>query len=187
MLINDIKYQTIWLDRNDSACVQIIDQRFLPHEFVIEELRSLDDAIVAIRDMHVRGAPLIGATAAWGMYLAAVEGAGSDLSSLQQAGEQLKQARPTAVNLAWAVDRVISAISAGDGDPVEITRSTAESICREDVEICRQIGEHGLALIEEIAFAKQSAAVNILTHCNAGWLAAVDWGTATSPVYHAQQ
>ena len=187
MLINDVKYRTIWLDSSDSGCVQIIDQRFLPHEFVIEDLRSLDDAFVAIRDMHVRGAPLIGATAAWGMYLAAAEGTNSDLSSLQKAGEKLKQARPTAVNLAWAVDRVISALSDRDGDPVEIARSTAESICLEDIEICRQIGGHGLALIEEIAFRKQSGAVNILTHCNAGWLATVDWGTATSPVYHAQE
>lgn len=187
MLVNDTKYHTIWLHGNDAGCVQIIDQRYLPHEFIIEDLRSLDDAIVAIRDMHVRGAPLIGATAAWGMYLAAIEGENSDFGSLQKAGEALKQARPTAVNLAWAVDRVISEISAGVGDTAAIARSTAESICSEDVEICRQIGEHGLALIEEIAFRKQSAAVNILTHCNAGWLATVDWGTATSPVYHAQQ
>jgi methylthioribose-1-phosphate isomerase len=187
MLVDDTEYQTIWLHGDDAGCVQIIDQRFLPHEFIIEDLRSLDDAIVAIRDMHVRGAPLIGATAAWGMYLAAREGAISDLHGLQKAGEALKQARPTAVNLAWAVDRVISDISAGDADRAETARSTAESICSEDVEICRQIGEHGLGLIEEIAFRKQSAAVNILTHCNAGWLATVDWGTATSPVYQAQR
>lgn len=183
MLVNGEPHQTIWLQRQDPGCVQIIDQRALPHNLVIEDLRSLDDAIVAIRDMHVRGAPLIGATAAWGLYLAALETA--DNSAMLQAGERLKQARPTAVNLAWAVDRVISKLS--NGDPVDIIKSEAELICQEDIEICRMIGVHGLGLIREISRQKQGRPVNILTHCNAGWLATVDWGTATSPIYHACQ
>ncbi len=188
MLVNGKSYRTIWLNPQDPACVQIIDQRALPHDFVIEELRSLDDAIVAIRDMHVRGAPLIGATAAWALYLVAVEqGASFQVNNLKLAGEQLKLARPTAVNLAWAVDRVISKLSSSDKDSVNIIKTEAQDICEEDVEICRLIGVHGLTLIEEIAEKKQGQAVNILTHCNAGWLATSDWGTATSPIYQAQQ
>ena len=101
MLVNGKPYRTIWLDPKDANCVEIIDQRFLPHELVIEKLRSLDDATIAIRDMHVRGAPLIGATAAWGMYLAMIQCREGDLNYLKKAGEQLKQTRPTAVNLAW--------------------------------------------------------------------------------------
>ncbi len=184
MLINAKPYRTIWLNQQDPGCVQIIDQRALPHEFLIEDLCSLDDAIIAIRDMHVRGAPLIGATAAWGLYLAVVE---HGASFVKQAGEQLKQARPTAVNLAWAVERVISKLASSNDDAVNIVKTEAEDICREDVEICRQIGVHGLGLIEDIAEKKQGKPVNILTHCNAGWLATLDWGTATSPIYQAQQ
>ena len=120
MLVNGKPYRTIWFNQQDPGCIQIINQCALPHEFVIEDLRSLDDAIVAIRHMHVRGAPLIGATAAWGLYLAALDhGASFDLNSLKQAGEQLKQARPTAVNLAWAVDRVISKLASSNNDSVD--------------------------------------------------------------------
>ncbi len=188
MLVSGKPYRTIWLNQQDSGGVQIIDQRALPHEFVIEELHNLNDAVVAIRDMHVRGAPLIGATAAWGLYLAAIgQGASLDLDSLQQAGEQLKQARPTAVNLSWAIDRVIQKVAASTGDYISIVKAEAEHICEEDIEICRSLGEHGLTLIEDIARKKQSGVVNILTHCNAGWLATLDWGTATSPIYQAQQ
>ncbi len=188
MLVDGKPYRTIRLDQKDPGCVQIIDQRVLPHEFVIEDLRSLNEAIVAIRDMHVRGAPLIGATAAWGMYLAAMtQGSSVNLDSLVKAGELLKKARPTAVNLAWAVDRVILKLSLGTGNLVDMIRSEAEIICAQDVEICRLIGMHGLALIEHIARRKHGEVVNILTHCNAGWLAALDWGTATSPIYQAQQ
>lgn len=182
MLVNGKPHRTIWLKTGEPDCVQIIDQRFLPHEFVVEELRSVDDAIRAIADMQVRGAPLIGATAAWGLYLAAIEAV--DEAAIVQAGDQLKQARPTAVNLAWAVDRIISKL--GNVDPVELIKQEAESICDEDVEICRSIGESGLPLITDIA-KRKNGPVNILTHCNAGWLATVDWGTATSPIYHAQQ
>lgn len=184
MLVNGEPYRTIWLNQQDPGCVEIIDQRFLPHEFIVEELRSLDDAVIAIRDMHVRGAPLIGATAAWGLYLAILQAGKNDL---HKAAEELKQARPTAVNLAWAVDRVLSRLGCFDGNAVEIVKQEAQAICDEDIDICRQIGMHGLTLIEGIARKKQPSRVNILTHCNAGWLATLDWGTATSPIYQAQQ
>ncbi len=188
MLVNGKPFRTIWLNRQNPGCVQIIDQRALPHELVIEELRSLEDAFVAIRDMHVRGAPLIGATAAWGLYLSALEQGGSvNLSDIFKAGEQLKSARPTAVNLGWAVDRIISKLASGEHNPVELIKVEAENLCEEDVEICRLIGVHGLRLIEDISRREKGQVVNILTHCNAGWLATLDWGTATSPIYQAQQ
>lgn len=187
MLVNSKPYRTIWLKSGQPGCVQIIDQRFLPHEFVVEELRGVDDVIEAIADMHVRGAPLIGAAAAWGLYLAVVQQSGDfDIEKLKQDGERLKAARPTAVNLAWAVDRVIARLELASSGFLELTRREAESICDEDVEICRKIGEFGLGLISDIARQKNGP-VNILTHCNAGWLATVDWGTATSPIYQAQQ
>ncbi|MCP3689079.1 MAG: S-methyl-5-thioribose-1-phosphate isomerase, partial [Gammaproteobacteria bacterium] len=188
MLVNRKPQRTIWLKPDDPACVEIIDQRRLPHAFMIEELRSVEDAVIAIRDMYVRGAPLIGATAAWGMYLSVVEqGDGFNLDALRRDGQRLQAARPTAVNLAWAVDRVYARLASTDSAPLEHARSEAETICDEDVEICRRLGGFGLTLIEDIAKRKNGRPVNILTHCNAGWLATVDWGTATSPIYQAQQ
>lgn len=187
MRVNGQPHRTIWLKAGEPDCVQIIDQRFLPHEFVIEELRSVEDAIQSIADMHVRGAPLIGAAAAWGLYLAVVRQSGCfDIEKLKQDGERLKSARPTAVNLAWAVDRMIFRLESVGSDYLALARREAELICDEDVEICRKIGEFGLSLISGVANQK-NCQVNILTHCNAGWLATVDWGTATSPIYHAQQ
>jgi len=187
MLVEGKPHRTIWL-AEDPGCVQIIDQRALPHAFVVEDLRSLDDAFIAIRDMHVRGAPLIGATAAWGLYLALIElekKGDNTLPQLIVAATRLKAARPTAVNLAWAVDRVVAKLEDGGSICPASARSEAEAIVEEDVEICRMIGVHGVSLIEEIAARKPGETVNILTHCNAGWLATVDWGTATSPIYHA--
>ncbi len=187
MRVNGQAHRTIWLKAGEPDCVQIIDQRFLPHELVIEDLRSVEDVIQAIAEMHVRGAPLIGATAAWGLYLSVVQQPGDfDIGKLKQAGERLKAARPTAVNLAWAVDRMIAILELANSDFTDLTKREAELICDEDVEICRKIGEFGLSLISDIAKQKNGP-VNILTHCNAGWLATVDWGTATSPIYHAQQ
>lgn len=187
MLVEGKPRRTIWLKPGDPDCIQIIDQRALPHAFVIEELRSLDDSIRAIRDMHVRGAPLIGATAAWGLYLAAIqlEQENKDIEHLRHAADRLRAARPTAVNLAWAISRVMSRLESEVSCLAAAARSEAEAIVEEDVEICRMIGVHGLSLIEDIATRKPDRTVNILTHCNAGWLAAVDWGTATSPVYQA--
>ena len=183
--------RTIWLKPDDPAVVQIIDQRQLPHRLVIADLRTVEDAAAAIKDMAVRGAPLIGATAAWGLYLAARKAARDNdpdpLAALTTAGAMLKAQRPTAVNLAWAVDRVLAALPAG-GDAaalVAATRARAEALADEDAEICRMIGVHGLALIQDIADSKGGGPVNVLTHCNAGRLACIEWGTATSPVYQA--
>jgi len=189
MKVHGEHYRTIWLHRDDPRVVQIIDQRDLPHRFVIEDLRTVDEVCVAIADMHVRGAGLIGATAGYGMYLAAATApAEADLSGhLAACGEQLKATRPTAVNLAWAVDRQLAALAraASREETLARARETADAIADEDAEFCRRIGEHGVSLIEEIGARKRGGTVNILTHCNAGWLAFVDYGSATAPIYAA--
>ena len=184
-------YRTIWLKEDDAHVVQIIDQRHLPHQFVVEDLRTVDDVARAIKDMHVRGAGLIGATAGFGMYLAALHApAESFMESLAADGEKLKATRPTAVNLAWAVERQLEAIGAVEGGSeakIETARATAQNIADEDADYCRRIGEHGVALIAEISRRKNGEPVNILTHCNAGWLAFVDYGSATAPMYAAHE
>lgn len=178
--------RTIWLHPSDPGVVQIIDQRALPHRWVIEDLRRVDEAAAAIKDMHVRGAGLIGATAGYGMYLAALEAKGDVLSHLREAGERLKATRPTAVNLAWAVDRQLRALaSAGPDEIPRIALQTAKAIADEDAEACRRIGEHGCRLIGDLSRTKNGGPVRILTHCNAGWLAFVDYGSATAPIYAA--
>jgi methylthioribose-1-phosphate isomerase len=190
MLVEGKSHRTIWLHPDDPGCVQIIDQRALPHQFIIEELRSVDDTVHAIADMHVRGAPLIGATAAWGIYLAAYEmeqDGANNLQHLRSSASLLMAARPTAVNLAWAVNRVMSKLETNASSFAASAKSEAKAIVEEDIETCRMIGVHGLTLIENIATRKPGEPVNILTHCNAGWLATVDWGTATSPIYQAHQ
>ena len=189
MNVNGKPTRTIWLHPQDPAVVQIIDQRALPHAWVIEDLSTVDQVATAIRDMHVRGAGLIGATAGFGMYLAAREAAATANAAdyFHEAGNRLKATRPTAVNLAWAVDRQMNAV-ADASSPAEmagIALSTARAIADEDASACRRIGEHGVSLIEEISRAKGGAPVQILTHCNAGWLAFVDYGSATSPIYAA--
>jgi methylthioribose-1-phosphate isomerase len=182
-------FRTIWLKPGDECGVELIDQRFLPHQFVIEEVRTLEQMATAIREMHVRGAGLIGASAGYGMYLAAIEGAARDSvdEHLVHAAAQLKATRPTAVNLSWAVERQLSKIAQGKnaGEKVAIALHTASLIAEEDAEQCRMIGQHGLKLIEQIAQKKAGKPVNVLTHCNAGWLAFVDYGSATSPIYAA--
>lgn len=185
-------YRTIWLKEDDPQTVQIIEQRLLPHQFIIEDLSSVDDVARAIKEMHVRGAGLIGATAGYGMYIAALhaprDSATAFMSSLTAAGEKLKATRPTAVNLEWAVERQLEAIKAAGEDieeKIETALRMAQTIADEDAEFCRRIGEHGKAIIEEISRRKQGETVNILTHCNAGWLAFVDYGTATAPIYAA--
>lgn len=171
MKVGGTPYRTIWLKRGDERVVQIIDQRALPHQFVIEEITAVDEMARAIREMHVRGAGLIGAAAGYGMYLAALAG-----EDLRDAAEKLIATRPTAINLRYAVERQLAA-----GGLIEV----AQQIADEDAEHCRAIGEHGLAFIEQIAQRKNGAPVNVLTHCNAGWLAFVDYGSATSPIYAA--
>jgi methylthioribose-1-phosphate isomerase len=186
--VNAEDFRTIWLCPDDDSVVQIIDQRVLPHDYRIHDLKSWQDGVVAIKDMYVRGAPLIGATAAWSLYLATLD-TKNPTSEIRTAADALLKSRPTAVNLRWAVERVLAAVGeASDStDLRSLTRREAENICVEDIAISRGIGEHGLRLIEEVAANKNGAAVNILTHCNAGSLATINWGTATAPIYFAQQ
>ena len=175
-------YKTIWFENN---LVKIINQTKLPHQFMIKDLKTVKDAITAIKTMEVRGAPLIGATAAYGLALSIIEK--NDLSFLKKSSEELIASRPTAINLKWAVDRMIKKLSGvNDKDTLKIALDEAKAITEEDVKFCKNIGLNGLKIIEKIANKKKDT-VNILTHCNAGWLATIDWGTATSPIYHAHQ
>jgi methylthioribose-1-phosphate isomerase len=178
-------FRTIWLKADDPSVVQIIDQRLLPHEYTVHDLRTWQDADTAIADMYVRGAPLIGATAAWGLYLAAL--ADPTPAGVRSAAEALLQSRPTAVNLRWAIERVLRLVEASGDDLVQRIRADAQAICDEDVEISRGIGDHGVRLLEEIARRKPGETINVLTHCNAGSLATINYGTATAPIYFAQQ
>lgn len=183
MRINGRHYRTIWV-AGDGWSVEIIDQTRLPFSFETARLTTLDDAARAIRTMQVRGAPLIGATAAYGVCLALREDA-SD-AALEAACETLMATRPTAVNLRWALDEMMAAVRNQPHDNrLAAAYARAASLCDEDVETCRQIGANGLPLIRAAAEAKPGATVNILTHCNAGWLACVDWGTALAPIYMA--
>ena len=182
MLINGKTFRTIWFENN---IVKIIDQTKLPHVFAIKELKKVEDAINAIKTMEVRGAPLIGATAAYGLVLSIIEN--NDQSFLKKSSENLIQSRPTAINLKWAVDRMMKKLSGVNSKEIlKISINEAQAICEEDVKFCKNIGLNGLKIIEDI-FNKKKDTVNILTHCNAGWLATIDWGTATSPIYHAHK
>jgi len=186
MKINGRAMRTLWSAPDGSGDVEVIDQTLLPHRVEIVRLRSLDDAARAISDMTVRGAPLIGATAAYGLCLA-LRADPSD-AALAEATQILRATRPTAVNLAWALDEMTRAVSPlAPETRLAAAQAKAATICDEDVEACRQIGQHGLALIRA-AQAKRAdgGPVNVLTHCNAGWLATVDWGTALAPIYAAQ-
>ena len=182
MNINGKAFRTIWFDNN---IVKIIDQTKLPHQFIIKELKTVKDTILAIKNMEVRGAPLIGATAAYGMVLSIIEN--NDQSFLKKSSEDLIKSRPTAINLKWAVDRMMKKLSGVNSEEIlNIAIKEAKNICEEDVGFCKNIGVNGLKIIEEISKKKKDT-INILTHCNAGWLATIDWGTATSPIYHAHK
>ncbi len=182
MKIDGKSYKTIWFEKNS---VKIIDQTKLPHKFIVKGLKTVQDAINAIKTMEVRGAPLIGATAAYGLVLSIIEK--NDLSFLKKSGEDLIASRPTAINLKWAVDRMMKKLTGvNDKDILKIALDEAKAITEEDEKFCKNIGLNGLKIIENIAHKKKDT-VNILTHCNAGWLATIDWGTATSPIYHAHQ
>ena len=184
MKIEGKEYRTIWFDEKKQT-VKIIDQTKLPHQFIIKDLRTVKDAINAITTMEVRGAPLIGATAAYGLVLSIIEK--NDLSYLKKSSENLIKSRPTAINLKWSVDRMMKKLSGvNDKDILKMAIDEAKSITQEDIGFCKNIGLNGLKIIEEM-FDKKKDTVNILTHCNAGWLATIDWGTATSPIYHAHQ
>ena len=200
MKVGGQHFRTIWLHPTNERVVQLIDQRFLPHRFVVEDVSTVEQMADAIREMHVRGAGLIGASAGYGMYLAGLSQTGGCSAEefdagLSEAAEKLKATRPTAVNLAWAIERVRAELAVRAGravketlavqEKVKLALCIAKKIAAEDEENCRMIGEHGLNLIEEIARAKNGKPVNILTHCNAGWLAFVDYGSALAPVYAA--
>jgi methylthioribose-1-phosphate isomerase len=181
MKIDGVPYRTIWL-ADDGASVEVIDQTLLPHTFAVQRLTTAEEAGVAISTMVVRGAPLIGATAAWGMALAAREDASDE--ALSRAAAALFRTRPTAVNLRWAVERMLAHLKPlPPADRMAAAYAEAARICDEDVAACEAIGTHGAALIHQAFDGKTPA--NILTHCNAGWLATVDWGTALAPIYKA--
>ncbi len=183
MKINGKPFRSIWYDA-DQAVVRIIDQRWLPHELRITTLKTLEEFETAIVEMWVRGAPLIGATAAYGIAEQMARDPGD--GSLEQAWERLHSTRPTAINLRWALDRCRAALlPLSPQDRAQAAFQLAHELCDEDVEINRSIGLHGLKLIREIAAKKPGEPVRLLTHCNAGWIATVDFGTATSPMYHA--
>ena len=184
MKINGKAYRTIWFDEKDQA-VKIIDQTKLPHRFKIKNLKTVKDAINAIKTMEVRGAPLIGATAAYGIVLSIMEK--NDPAFIKTSSEDLIKSRPTAINLKWAVNRMIKKLSGVNNNEIlKIALEEAKLICEEDVKFCENIGLNGLKIIQEI-YNKKKNTVNILTHCNAGWLATIDWGTANSPIYHAHK
>ncbi|MBT5220178.1 MAG: hypothetical protein HOM16_11960, partial [Woeseia sp.] len=169
------EFRTIWQKQDDPKVVQIIDQRKLPHEYVVHDLTKWQDGAFAISEMLVRGAPLIGATAAWSLYLAALEYGATEngTNAIKDVAATLGETRPTAVNLRWALDRVIRVLDAATIDSADISladilEAEAKAICEEDVEISRGIGIHGLELIKEISRRKRGQPVNVLTHCNAG-------------------
>ncbi|MFN0218947.1 MAG: S-methyl-5-thioribose-1-phosphate isomerase [Hyphomicrobium sp.] len=183
MRLNGAAMRTIW-PAADGRSVEIIDQTRLPHEIATLKLRTLDDAAYAIQAMLVRGAPLIGVTAAYGLALALLKSA-SD-AALDAAVRLLAEQRPTAVNLRWALDQVSRTVrSLPEADRAAAAFAKAGAIADDDVEMCRRIGAFGLPIIRAIAERKGGNPVKVLTHCNAGWLACVDWGTATSPIYQA--
>ncbi len=185
----DNNFRTIWV--KDPATIEVIDQRQLPHEFVVKQLTNCDEVVAAIKDMVVRGAPLIGATAAYGVYLALLEIQSGRQSSayIEEACQKLRDSRPTAVNLFWALDRMRKTIEAHENLDAKVAAAfhEANQIVEDDIETCRMIGVHGLPLLEEIWERKGHQTINILTHCNAGMLGCIQWGTITSPIYQAQQ
>jgi methylthioribose-1-phosphate isomerase len=183
MKVDGKTMRTIWVEK-DAASVGIIDQTLLPHRFVTLPLKTLNDAVCAIKTMQVRGAPLIGATAAYGVWLALLSDASDE--NLERAYAALLAARPTAINLKWALDQMVAAVrNQRRNDRAAVALQRAKEIAEQDIAINQAIGRHGLKLIEDVAARKNGERVNVLTHCNAGWLATVDWGTATAPIYMA--
>jgi methylthioribose-1-phosphate isomerase len=189
--IGEKYYRSVWFDDTNPGIIYIINQEKLPFQFEIKELRSAGDVYTAIKEMTVRGAPAIGVAGAFGMYLAALEyNTHHDIQEkLKRAAEYLSSCRPTAVNLAWAVNKVLKKLTEKKStqEYVETALRAAKEICENEINNCRQIGLNGLKLIEELSIKKNGAPVNILTHCNAGWLACVDYGTALAPIYAAHE
>lgn len=191
MFIQKAYYRTIWFKDENTDTVCVIDQRHLPHKFEIEEIVSVKEMVVAIKDMHVRGAGLIGAAAGFGMYLAVVEA--QDTNNFEKnfdaAWRELIESRPTAVNLRSAVLRQLQALEkiSDIEEKKKTARKIAIEIADEDADYCKRLGEYGVSIIESISKKKKGETVNILTHCNAGWLAFVDYGSATAPIYEAHR
>ena len=184
MKIEGKEFNTIWFNETNQN-VQIIDQTKLPHKFIIKDLNTVEDAINAIKVMEVRGAPLIGATAAYGLVLAMKKN--NDIEYLEKCSKNLINSRPTAINLEWAVNRMKNKLlSCKPANLFNTALDEAKKICLEDISFCEQIGQNGLKIIEQIYNLKNKT-INILTHCNAGWLATINWGTATSPIYQAHK
>jgi methylthioribose-1-phosphate isomerase len=184
MKIDGVAYRSIWVDRADGWAVHIIDQTRLPWALEILRLTGVDEAAHAIRAMQTRGAPLIGALAAYGLCLALRADASTE--AMERDATLLAATRPTAVNLRWALDRMLTRLrNTRPGERVAVAYAEAAAIADEDAAQCEAIGRHGLPLIEAAAVRKQGGRVNVLTHCNAGWLATVDWGTALAPIYTA--
>jgi methylthioribose-1-phosphate isomerase len=182
-------YRTIWIKEDDPATIQIIDQRKLPFIFKIIDLQKPEDAYIAIKDMAVRGAPLTGITAAWGMYLALLKYKGRGLKRyMEEKATLLKSARPTAVNPRYTTDTMLSFILSEESESnlIEKTFNKVKKLEEDEIDYSNKIGEFGLTIIESI-YRQKGDRVNILTHCNAGWLACIDWGTATAPVYKAHR
>jgi methylthioribose-1-phosphate isomerase len=185
----EARLRPIWPDET-TGNVNIIDQRRLPHELAFLELADAADAAAAIRGMAVRGAPLIGVTGAYGVYLAVkrMRNGKMTLEALQSACDMLEAARPTAVNLSWGVERMRARlVRTPAAEWMAAAREEAGRIAEAEVDNCRRIGEHGAPLLEEIFRRKEGKTVNVLTHCNAGWLACVEYGTATAPIYVARE
>ncbi|MCK5029196.1 MAG: S-methyl-5-thioribose-1-phosphate isomerase [Bacteroidales bacterium] len=191
MKINGQHYHTIWVKETDPNIIQIIDQRQLPFEFKIQDLKTINDAYNAIKEMWVRGAPLIGVTAAYGMYLGllSLKENANLKNQISDFAKYLESTRPTAVNLKFAIDLILEKTEHSETleQKIKIAFETANQLKADEIENCRLIGEYGFPLIEKISKAKKGETVNILTHCNAGWLACVDYGTATAPLYLAHK
>ncbi len=189
MKIDGKDIRPIWVDKNLNTIVKVIDQRMLPHEFVIADLKTVDNVITAIKEMYVRGAPLIGVTAAYGVYLAAIDSVDKEDAYFLHECDRLKAARPTAVNLIWAVDEMLVNLKhvKDAQDRIKTAKSEADKIAEWEAENCKKIGEHGMSIIQEISKKKNRGTVNLLTHCNAGWLACIEYGTATAPMYVANE
>lgn len=187
MKIQNKHYQTIWIKDGNPEIIQVIDQRKLPFQFEIFEIKTIEDAFFAIKEMVVRGAPLIGVTAAYGMYLAVLNFKESDFEKyIIEKADYLKSSRPTAVNLAFAVDEMVKFINGNKLQPdfKKLLLQKAHDLKETEIEFGSKIGDFGLKIIEDI-YRQKKQTVNILTHCNAGWLACIDWGTATAPIYKA--
>lgn len=187
MRIQGKHYHTIWTKESDPKIIQVIDQRKLPFQFEIYDIQTVEETYFVIKEMVVRGAPLIGVTAAYGMYLAVLNFKDGDFKNyIIEKADYLKSSRPTAVNLAFAIDEMVDFIFNVNSDSLlaEKVLQKAQELKQMEIDFGNKIGEFGLEIIEKI-YKRKKTAVNILTHCNAGWLACIDWGTATAPIYKA--